>query len=1512
MTFPATFQTPQFGFQGFGFGQPAWQELPLPGPEEVAQAGRDIEAEGSGGWFYDLLGGLERLTGAHSIRAALAGNWEGAVANIPVFQAAQMLLPEALEPDFIKLQATTMADIRKAWGEQDVEEGAANFIINLAGDIVTDPLGFLFKPFGLTAKGIQGVKAGSRSTKILADAVAKGERRLFTFASFHNKGDPFALTLPFNLDSRLAHGVDRLRDFVATNRVTGPMATLVSKYHTQLRDPNQRAYLKEAGQVAEERGREIRDTYSRTLRAMAHQHPTLFKSRELHEPLMMFLELGVEKADDMASAKYRIQSGIPLARAQSRTEALLDPTNVTDKASKARTLASELATAVADGNLKAIKKNVDLWQKRYASHALPSSFTEFGSAASDVDDFIRKAGVVPTVPDRNRATLHTIFSEHGITLRENIDIPALHRGRSYGLAAYGENAERKAQAKAYAEAGESVEEQAIAEANRNVEVFFKDLSERDGGEALFEEMKTAAEAGRAWLASIGKTSRMMGFLDGMSEPYLPHVITRNKQIREFTDNQWTKFFKGRKFTTMSLVEANIFMRDNGSRLTGHRPVRLAVTSDQEVPLAKAWAKVWNKKFIRMLKKMGPDGEEAAGFFETNPYAVFSDRLNQEATFATRVEMNSALAGPDSPLIRTRTMLHDAVGNQAALDRGLRGLILHKNSAGKIIKIERDTNALSVGAMMDMETRAQAHVNQLDVREWFAVERELGTKTYYEQIQELDHFTKFFSNKATVHGPVTAAQGYVKVVNGLPRPASIIHDFATQDLDELARRVGESNPFVHNERFIRAQQAIIDGYASEKEELKGVYSLLRSSAKEKRKAGLKLIDETVNSTDKAVGDKGFFRKLHQGELSKQYTEIRSKLSAEQRRYFDAKMAVREAKRKREHLIDQYRALQAEYSEAADEVSKDLLAAAKKKNTAFSERAARELLTSADYRDRLNRYVELKTKGHLALDELQERDPKFLERLLKDNPNQEVAWVDQEVYSTIFSKDAAMDRLNKPSTFIRSLGWFDGATDMWKAWTTMNPLFMASRTRDYLSGMAIQFLSGAPIKHTARALKASWQIGREYRSWINGKPYNGLAVVLDNGKEKFNLEEFFSLANRSGLLDTAFSEDEFLMLGVDKAYEALPSVKDFGKVQGAVQRYAKSMWRPSPDRNALLSDGRTLATFFDNQVKLTGALSRFYGGETMKDAIQASRRAAYDPKNMVRSNFERQVLQRVLPFYTFMKYALNTTYQQMLSRPGTVSWMKKVQENAIKAAGLKPEEWEAFMPEFVQTQLGIPVSKNEDGTVEVRLFGGFIPMAEAGRLVNALQETITDKSPGGSVLDFFGSASNPILKSLVENTFNYSFYTGRELEQEGGEVTEFMGLTIPKRFKNSLLNLRLLNEIDNLGYLHSGDVQALLKKSKDSELEQLFLRSGFSPAGAFKGYQIDVEEQMIRSASGNKLDQNRLKSRLRRAQEKKDLGDEASARNVELIRAELARKLAVEEDLRLASERLGLALTRPKSR
>lgn len=470
----------------------------------------------------------------------------------------------------------------------------------------------------------------------------------------------------------------------------------------------------------------------------------------------------------------------------------------------------------------------------------------------------------------------------------------------------------------------------------------------------------------------------------------------------------------------------------------------------------------------------------------------------------------------------------------------------------------------------------------------------------------------------------------------------------------------------------------------------------------------------------------------------------------------------------------------------------------------------------------------------------------------------------------------------------------ATQVWQAWTVTNPLFPNSRVRDMVTGFAMLHQAGG-IPLFSGAASDAWKISRAWQRQLWGK---GVAMTELADKafdtvipgRSWKLADVLQLAQTKGLIGSGMARDEVAQ-----------SLHGYVDLVGPVtmKDVAKTFWRATPEKNAMLKAGYQVAQFGDDWVRLSGLIDRLKAGMDVDAAVDFVRKWTYNPARSVTS-FERNFVKPVIPFQQFIKWSLSRTAEQLVTRPGSVSWIDKMRTVALQSPPeggdpIDPAQEEAVVPEFIKDGLGIPYQNTPKGP-KYFLLGGYLPAAEVGKIAGALRGIFSNNPEyKNSLTQYFVSNMNPFMREIAEQVTNHDYFTNQDIEGVPGQSGEMFGVTMSLRARHVLRDVRLLSELDRLNVINLEEgrvaVDAVERGKKLGSREELPLaeRAIGSAFGILpRVYNVDPVEALRTARGTNEMYQSNLKGKLRFALENAD--KPAALKNVDAVKAELLNAMA----------------------
>lgn len=389
--------------------------------------------------------------------------------------------------------------------------------------------------------------------------------------------------------------------------------------------------------------------------------------------------------------------------------------------------------------------------------------------------------------------------------------------------------------------------------------------------------------------------------------------------------------------------------------------------------------------------------------------------------------------------------------------------------------------------------------------------------------------------------------------------------------------------------------------------------------------------------------------------------------------------------------------------------------------------------------------------------------------------------------------------KPIDKLAKASGFDWATSLFKGYVTA--LFPAFHIRNITSNgfLNMNKFGMAAFNPKTGLLAAEMAIGRGLDREIMAK----------TGK-RFTLRTIKKMAEKQGILqEGAFGVSEQMI--EDTAKSLVRGMKERTATKGA-----KAALKALGPRGILLETGRKVGSVAENQARLVGFITALMEGKTAKIAAKEVRQAVFDYSRL--TEFEKKVMRRLIPFYSFTRFNAEAQLRTLLTIPRRPAGVVK----GIRAAGSAlgedvTQEDLAGLPPYVLEGLGIKHGKDATGR-PVFLTGFGLPIEEflanfsgqGGVLTNLLQSALTKM--------------NPIPKFAAERATGQDFFRERPI-QEVTDAKDFKEIldVMPKDVKKQLVDFLEFREIPNQPVYSEGKIVGIRTKYTADPEKLHFLRN-----------------------------------------------------------------------------------------
>lgn len=179
--------------------------------------------------------------------------------------------------------------------------------------------------------------------------------------------------------------------------------------------------------------------------------------------------------------------------------------------------------------------------------------------------------------------------------------------------------------------------------------------------------------------------------------------------------------------------------------------------------------------------------------------------------------------------------------------------------------------------------------------------------------------------------------------------------------------------------------------------------------------------------------------------------------------------------------------------------------------------------------------------------------------------------------------------------------------------------------------------------------------------------------------------------------------------------------------------------------LLHAGRQVGTNIEDFFRGAQMLGEMRSGATPAIAAERMQNLHFDYGAL--TDFERKVMKRAVPFYTFSRKNLPLQLETAVSKPGVLS---------AQLRPLAQSDPNQYVPEYLASSATIPLGQEQDGKQQFVSSLG-LPIEEA---LDKVQFTDGRPDLEKTVMRYLG-ATNPLIKGPLERIFDTQLFSGRRL-------------------------------------------------------------------------------------------------------------------------------------------------------
>lgn len=227
----------------------------------------------------------------------------------------------------------------------------------------------------------------------------------------------------------------------------------------------------------------------------------------------------------------------------------------------------------------------------------------------------------------------------------------------------------------------------------------------------------------------------------------------------------------------------------------------------------------------------------------------------------------------------------------------------------------------------------------------------------------------------------------------------------------------------------------------------------------------------------------------------------------------------------------------------------------------------------------------------------------------------------------------------------------------------------------------------------------------------------------------------------------------------------------ELAGKVTKAVKTTLNPLSDKNALFNTGRKVGSALEDHSRLVHFVATLKGTGDASLAAKRTKQFLFDYNNM--TNFERNVMRRLLPFYSYTRKNLEMQARGLLQTPGRTASIAQglnTLGEVISGSNQLSQQEQDALPDWIKSGINILTAKNGENVTILSSLG--TPLEQPFQALQANQ--------------LLGSLS-PLIRVPVEQMSGYSFYQGKPLS----EVTNATAYANAPQFIKQLIGYTVVN-------------------------------------------------------------------------------------------------------------------------
>ena len=350
------------------------------------------------------------------------------------------------------------------------------------------------------------------------------------------------------------------------------------------------------------------------------------------------------------------------------------------------------------------------------------------------------------------------------------------------------------------------------------------------------------------------------------------------------------------------------------------------------------------------------------------------------------------------------------------------------------------------------------------------------------------------------------------------------------------------------------------------------------------------------------------------------------------------------------------------------------------------------------------------------------------------------------------NAQSKMLTDPTTTNQFLRHFDQVQGLWKAWSlAVRPAYHARNlVGNIWNAYSLAGVKNPDVYRQAQKIQNQAMRGRLSKTdTIAGRSY----------------DDIYKQARDHGLLGRGqYGAD--IVRSIEETLE---------RGTGIAAGKASALSRALGTRSLPIRAGFRFGNAVENNARLGVFINSLKKGKTPEQAAYDVKKSLFDYSDL--SMFERNVMKRLIPFYTWSRKNIPANIEAILKNPQRYQALNTARLNIEHEDGRPDPEATDWWGKRVPIYLG---KEGEEDVWKMITLLNYIPVADLERL--------------GSPADLIGEMTSPFIKEPLEQLFNYDLFRDQEIQKWKGQKEDFLGIPMPKRIAKLAKNIVVIAELN----------------------------------------------------------------------------------------------------------------------